>query len=438
MIERLEKFFKSNKAERLMLFMPPQHGKSEIASRGGPAYALGLNPDISIAACSYGADLARKFNREVQRIMDAPGYTEVFPGSRLNGRRVADDSKGDALRNTHEFEIVGRKGNYKAVGIGGGLSGRKVDLAIIDDPVKDAKQAYSETIRESVWDWYLSVLNARLHNRSKVLIIMTRWHEDDLAGRLLKHQADEWEVISIPAIRERGGPEWDPRQVGEALWPNRHSLERLLEIKRITPQWFTSLYQQRPSPEEGGLIKKAWFQRYNRIPAGPKSHTHFYLDGAYTEKSQNDPSGILGGVLCNNSIYLTSWASVRMEFPELVRWIPEHMKRNGGTRSSGLIVEPKANGLSVIQELRRHTDINVIEDKLPGGDKIARTAAVSATYSAQRLLVPEGEAWVDPYLQELALFPNGSHDEAVDCTNGLTRNLLLSSRRGDTGMRGFR
>ena len=423
-IDRVERFLKDPKRKRLMLFMPPQHGKSEIASRLAPAYALGLNPNLQIAACSYSADLSRKFNREVQRIMDSEAYLEIFPGTRLNGRRVADDSRGDALRNTHEFEVVGARGSYKAVGIGGGLSGRMVDLAIIDDPVKDAAQAYSDTIRENVWDWYLSVLETRLHNSSKVLVIMTRWHEDDLAGRLLARQPGQWEVITLPAIREREGVSWDPREVGEALWPERHSLERLEEKKRVSPTWFAALYQQRPSPEEGGLIKRHWFPAYERIPAGPSTPTHFYLDGAYTEKSQNDPTGILGGRVVSNTLYLTSWEAVRLEFPELVRFISSHMEKNGGTWESALIVEPKANGLSVIQELRRFTDLNVIEDVLPKGDKVSRTAAQTALYESGRVQVPKYETWPERFVSELGMFPNGAHDEAVDCLNGLSRILL--------------
>lgn len=426
-IREIQEFLTTDKHDRLMLFMPPQHGKSEIASRMAPAFALGMNPNLSIAACSYGADLARKFNREVQRIIEGKAYREVFPKTRLNGRRVADDSKGDALRNTHEFEIVGYRGSYKAVGIGGGLSGRRVDLAVIDDPVKDAAQAYSEKIRESVWDWYLSVLETRLHNNSKVLLIMTRWHEDDLAGRLLATQGERWKVISIPAIMEGPTMEWDHRKMGEPLWPERHSLERLLQQKDGSPTWFASLFQQQPSPAEGGLIKRAWFPRYSRVPAGPRTPTHFYLDGAYTEKEQNDPSGILGGLVTDQKMFLTSWATVRMEFPELVRFIPDHMKRNGGTAQSALVIEGKANGLSVAQELRRYTDLNVIIDKLPPGDKVGRTAAQTATYESGKVWLPDGEIWAEQFIEELAMFPNGAHDEAVDCLNGLTRKLLLSS-----------
>ena len=432
---KLEEFYNDPSRSRLMVFMPPQHGKSEQASRLFPAYVLGVNPDCKIAACSYSADLSRAFNRDVQRIMDStPNYCEVFPGTRLNGARVSADSRGGTLRNTNEFEIVNRLGSYKSVGVGGGLSGRAVDLMIIDDPVKDAKEAHSTTVRESVWSWYQSVAETRLHNKSKVVVIMTRWHEDDLAGRLLATEPEKWQVVSLPAIREQGGPDFDPRSAGEALWPDRHSLERLLAKEKQSAWVFAALYQQRPAPIGGGMIKPSWFPTYQPSEL-PRQPTHFYLDTAYTAKQKNDPTGILAGVTDGQRLYLRNFKAVRLEFPELVKFIPRYVKQNGGDHRSKVVIEPKASGLSIIQQLRRETNLNVIADDPPKDDKVAGTAAVSSIMEGGRVLVPAGENWVGSFLDQLGVFPNGTHDEEVDCIKGLINRTLIK-KQGRRTLRG--
>ena len=191
----LTEFITTDKIKKLMIFMPPQHGKSELASRNLPAFAFGINPDLKIAGVSYSIDLQRLFNRDIQRIMISDEYKAIFPKVRLNEKGVL--SSQNYLRNSDEFDIVGHRGSYKAVGVMGGLSGRPVDILLLDDTIKDALQAYSAVYRERIWDWYLSVGDSRLHNDSKQIICMTRWHEDDLAGRLLDAEGDEWTVIKF-------------------------------------------------------------------------------------------------------------------------------------------------------------------------------------------------------------------------------------------------
>lgn len=424
-IRIVENFLADPARSRLMLFMPPQHGKSEITSRLLPPFALGMNPDLQVAACSYSADLARKFNRQVQRTIDSDDYVAVFPQTRLNSRRVSNDTNQSVIRNTEEFEIVGHRGSYKSVGIGGGLSGRRVDLAIIDDPVKDAAAAYSEKIREAVWDWYLSVLSTRLHNQSKVLLIMTRWHQDDLAGRLLKHEPEQWEVISIPAILE-DPIENDPRQIGDALWPERHSLERLREIERISPTWFAALYQQRPSPRGGGLIKSDWFGRYRieQLPPGP---VNLYVDPAYTEKKQNDPTGVMAYKVHQGRIYVLHVTAVRKGFPEFCAWLPEYARAVGYDESSRIRIEPKASGISIVQQLQASTGLNVIAAPTPKGDKTARIESIGPILESGRVLLPEQArgGWLDQFLGECEAFPNGAHDDRVDCLEGAARCELV-------------
>ncbi|RKW59355.1 MAG: heat-shock protein Hsp70, partial [Prevotella sp.] len=245
------------KIKNLMVFIPPQHGKSEIISRNFPAWALGRDPDLKIVGSSYSADLAEQFSRSIQRTIDSREYQAIFPNTYLNGSNIRTDTKG-YLRNVDIFETVNHRGFYKAVGVGGSLTGTPVDIAIIDDPVKDANEANSTTYRQRVWDWYNTVLSTRLHNNSKQLFIMTRWHEDDLAGRILKAEPQDWTVLSIPAIceQEGDGDIGSPRHIGEALWENRHSLNKLLKQKARAPREFSALYQQHPTIEGGNIVKR--------------------------------------------------------------------------------------------------------------------------------------------------------------------------------------
>lgn len=239
--------------KKLMVFMPPQHGKSELTSRRLPAYLLGIKPKLKIVGCSYSSDLSSSFNRDVQRIIDSKDYKDLFPDTQLNSKNVATDAKGSWLRNADIFEVVRHGGFYKSVGVGGSLTGTPADIAIIDDPVKDSVEADSLTYRTRVWEWYDKVLSTRLHNKSQVILTMTRWHEDDLAGRILKSpDAKNWVVLKLPAIKEATTHnEYDLRQIGEALWESRHSAEK---IRTATERTFQALYQQNPLPTKGGLV----------------------------------------------------------------------------------------------------------------------------------------------------------------------------------------
>jgi len=427
----LEDFIKRQDGKKkIMLCIPPQHGKSELASKMLPAFALGVAPNLKILGASYSADLAKSFNRDIQRAIDNLPYSKVFPGTRLNSKRV-DLGDTSYLRNTHEFEIVGKIGAYKATGIGGGIAGRPVDLAVIDDPIKSAKQAVSATIREGIWQWYLNDLMPRLHNNSKVILIMTRWHEDDLAGRLLDQEPEEWEVITFQAIKEDGlGHASDLRKPGEALWPARHDLAKLLKLRALSERVFQSLYQQRPSPADGTLIKRHWFVKYNPAAVNWAGSTiHFYLDTAYTEKQVNDATAILAFAKIAGNLYLTGCEAVRMELPELLKWIPAWIERNGGTAKSAVIVEPKASGLSVIQSLKRSADtrhLNVIADKPPTESKLTRVNAISYVLESGKVLIPEKAPWVSAFMHECVMFPNGKNDDRLDCLTGAVNKMLIN------------
>lgn len=406
------------KIQNLMIFIPPQHGKSTVVSEAFPAWLLGRNPRMKIVGSSYASSLACKVSRNIQRIMDSPRYRKLFPDTYLNGKGNSSSKVRGYLRNVDIFETVGYGGFYKAVGVGGGLTGTPVDISIIDDPVKDAMEAYSVTFRERVWDWYSSVLMTRLHNESRQLFIMTRWHDDDLAGRILKYEPERWTVLKIPAIREslEDGNEFDPRNVGEALWPDKHALERLLDARQRSARFFAALYQQSPTIEGGNIIKSSWLTTiplatFKRIKLA--TPIHFFIDTAFTEKTTNDPTGIIGICVVNGTLYITCAKKVNMKFPELIRFIPAYVKENGYTPRSSIRIEPKANGLSVIDQLRELTNLNVVATPTPRESKETRLNAVSPFVESGHVVLVDAP-WNDIFIDEVCGFPAKPHDEFVD------------------------
>lgn len=419
------------KIKNLMVFMPPQHGKSEIISRMFPAWALGRNPDIKIAGCSYASDLATGFSRHIQRSIDSREYQSIFPNTYLNGSFNHEVQFRGYKRNEDYFEIVEHTGFYKAVGVGQGLTGTPVDIAIIDDPIKDAKQANSPTYRQSVWEWYNTVLTTRLHNDSHQLFIMTRWHEDDLAGRLLKQEPDEWKVLIIPAICEAENDNGiSKRHIDEALWPWKHSLKKLQLQKQRAPREFSALYQQRPTIEGGNIVKRDWFRIISEADFRAlryREPVHFYLDTAYNKKkakgNDNDPSGILAACRIGNNIYVIDAMSVYKEMPDLLRFIPEYMNAHGGNAESVLHIEPKANGISVVQMLKETTTLNVKETPTPKDEKEVRFRVVSPRVECGRVYLVYG-SWCEDFLNQVCSFPASAHDEFVDILGYAINDLM--------------
>jgi phage terminase large subunit-like protein len=284
--------FERGEIKKLMVFMPPQHGKSQLTTRLFPAYFLGKNPNAKTVVASYNSTLASRFNRDIQRVIDEQLYHDVFPNTLLNESNVVTISDS-YLRNSEIFEIVGHKGFLKTVGRGGALTGTPIDLGIIDDPIKDRAEAMSETIRETLWSWYEDVFETRLHNDSQQILIQTRWHEDDLAGKLLKRDND-WEIIVLEAIKENDYP-YDIREIGEVLWDEKHSLERITKVKETSPLTFNSLYQQNPKPLDGvGLLWDRNMIDTRRISSPPFiTRKIVSIDPATTANKNSDETGIM-------------------------------------------------------------------------------------------------------------------------------------------------
>lgn len=398
------------KIKKLMIFVPPQHGKSTIVTQNFPAWCFGKDPNLKIAGCSYSSDLADKFCRELQRNIEWDDYKRIFNDIKIGGDGY--------VKTLNMFEINNSKGFYKSVGVGGGITGTPVDIGIIDDPIKDAMEAFSQTYRNRVWEWYLSAFLTRLHNESKQILMMTRWHDDDLAGRILKHEGDEWEVISLPAVKENDKCEYDIREIGESLWENRHSLERLLAVEKRSPRTFSSLYQQRPTTESGNIVKREWLEtniisvdRYNSI--SKNKAPQFFIDTAFTKDNNNDPSAIISCIEIDGHLYIRAGKKVRYEFPEFIRFIKTWTQENNYHNGSAIRVEPKANGLSIIQQLRSETSLNVTNTPTPTESKETRLNAASMAIECGRVILVDG-AWVDEFIDEVCGFPAKPHDEYVD------------------------
>lgn len=258
--------FERGEIKKLAIFVPPQHGKSELTTRKFPAYLLGKNPKLKVGVISYNSTVAGNFNRSIQRNMDCPEYLELFPGTKLNESDYHNVRQKDKQRTTEQLDILGTDGFIKTIGWGGSLTSIPLDIGIIDDPIKDREEAQSEDMRAKLYDWYTDVFKTRLHNDSQQLIIQTRWHEHDLAGRILLDEKD-WDIVKLPAIRTKDVIDYDPRQPGEALWPEKHSLARLKEVEATNPVTYNSLYQQNPQPNKDILIYNDTIQ----IPDFPRT-----------------------------------------------------------------------------------------------------------------------------------------------------------------------
>lgn len=432
LMNALERMYEGT-TKRLMVFMPPRHGKSEIVSRRYPAYVLGRNPNIEIIGTSYSASLASSMNRDVQRIIDSPEYQEVFPDTTLSGSNVRSDATGSYLRNSDEFEVVGYRGSYKSAGIGGGITGSGADIAIIDDPIKNRAEAESKTYRDKVFDWFTSTLYTRLEKDARVLITLTRWHEDDLAGRLLRlseddPNAEQWEVISYPALFDGNSPNidpTDPREQGQALWPAKYN-EKTLRVMKTTVgtyEW-SALYEQKPSPSSGGIIKRDWFKYYSVMPSKFDEVIQSW-DMAFKDAKESDyVVGQVWGRIGADK-YLLDQVRGQFDFPQTIR-VLKSLSAKWQTAKAKLI-EDKANGPAVISTLKGQ--ISGLIPVEPQGSKQARAYAVSPQIEAGNVYLPKNAHWVHDFVEEWVAFPNGLHDDQVDTT---TQALIrLDQKKGN-------
>jgi predicted phage terminase large subunit-like protein len=395
-IEKLEAVARGE-IKRLMIFEPPRHGKSLTATQFFPAWYFGRNPTKSIISSTYGQDLSDDFGRKVRNICASEIQRAIFPGF-----TISEDASAIRRFTTS----VG--GSYYAVGRGGPITGRGADLLLIDDPLKDAEEARSEVVRKTLHEWFSSVAYTRLQPDGAIVLVQTRWHEDDLAGRLLT-QGEHWEVINMPAIAEEDN---SFRKAGEALWPERFPLPVLEAIRlQIGGSAWASLYQQRPSAAQGAIFRRDWWRTYRELPAVFKRKVQSW-DTAFKTGAENDYSVCTTWGVTDNGYYLLARWRERVEFPELKRvvalqadeWLP-----------NAILVEDKASGQSLIQELKLATRFPILAIKVDS-DKVTRAEAVTPLIEAGRVYLPESAPWLADFIDETAAFPNAAHDDQVDST----------------------
>lgn len=413
--------------DRLIISVPPRHGKSELVSRRLPAYLLGKNPHAKILTSSYSSDLAQLMNRDVQDIIDSDSYSDVFPKTRLAPHRGSREEK--VKRDLTEFEVVGHRGYYRAVGVGGSLTGFGGNYGIIDDPIKNREQADSATYREAVWGWYRSTFYTRLEHPRKVAIVSTRWHEDDLVGRLLRQaendsRADKWVELRIPALADSDLHPEDRRCEGEPLWPARFTRE-VYESIRVTvgsTEW-QSLYQGRPTTPEGRLLRREYWQFYRDLPA--LDDWLISVDARFTAKADEGDYVVMQVWGRRGSQkYLVDQVRDRLSFTGTIEALRSLSYRYPSAYLK--IIENKANGPAIESQIKNEISGIVLVE--PRGDKVARVNSIMPTIEAGNVFLPDPSkcSWIEDFISECAEFPRSKHDDQVDAMSQALLRFLES------------
>ena len=393
--------------DRLIIEMPPRHGKSELVSVRFPAWYMARHPERHFITASYGGDLASGFGRKARNVMGLERTQEIFPGVQL-----AQDSKAANLWHTNHG------GQFLAVGIGGGITGHGAHVLNIDDPIKTREEAESFVYRDKVWSWFLAEAYTRLEPEGAIILTLTRWHEDDLAGRLLRAEGgDTWRVVRLPALAETGDPLG--REVGDALWPERYpkdALERIFAV--IGSREAAALYQQRPAPEEGVIFK--WWPRYNEAPT-PHKEVLLGIDTAYTERGGADSTAVAAWVIGpDNKARWFNAESWQAETPQAERNLKayfEGLKAYFPSTPIRPLVRKKVAIDRVMAQHLRVLGVPVITVDMPGGDKEVYAKLVAPEFEGERALIPHASPNLEAWRQQHLEFPNGLHDDYVETTN---------------------
>jgi len=406
----------NGKIKRLIINMPPRHTKSEFASYLLPAWFLGRFPGKKIIQCSNTAELAVGFGRKVRNLVDSEVYAKIFPNVALRS-----DSKAAGRWSTNA------NGEYFAIGVGGTVTGKGADLLIIDDPHSEQEAALAAgdpSVYDKVFEWYTSGPRQRLQPGGSIVVVMTRWAKRDLTGKIVQgmmdRDGDEWEIIELPAILPSEKP----------LWPEFWSYEELdkLRIELPLSKW-QAQYQQNPTSEEGALVKREWWQVWEKEQPPRCEFIIQSWDTAFTKSERADYSACTTwGVFYKDEnendphIILLDALKERMEFPELKARALEYYQ---DWQPDAFIVEAKASGAPLIFELRR-MGIPVQEfTPTRGNDKISRVNSVSDLFASGRVWAPR-KRWAEEVIEEMAAFPNSDHDDLVDSST----QALIRFRRG--------
>ena len=386
--------------------MPPRHGKSELLSHWLPVWYLANWPTKRVGLASYAAEFASEWGRRVRNTIaehqDAMG----------NGVAISDD-----LNRAHQWRLT-TGGGLMTAGVGWPFTGYGFDLLIVDDPIKNHEEATSALQRQRLWDWWRSTALTRLEPSGSIIVVMTRWHEDDFVGRLLDSEGEEWDHIRLPALAEPGDPLG--RDEGAALWPERYDAEALARLRiNVGPQNWPGLFQQRPSRQEGSIFKADWWQYADHIE--PNGKVVQFWDTAFKKGEGNDYSVCVTMTTTPNGYGVVDVFRERLEYPDLLREMQTQADRWG---PSMVYIEDAASGQSVIQSLKRETRLPV-KGIRPVTDKVLRANAVTGLVEAGKVVLPRGAAWLPVFLDEIGGFPTAVHDDQVDafasCLAQMTR-----------------
>lgn len=404
--EALEKV-ERGEIDRLMIFAPPRHTKTELATKRFVAWYLGRHPDRQVISASYNSDLSTDYGRAVRNIVAGPEFANLFPGVAL-----AEDSKAAERWNTNNG------GAYVAAGVGTSITGRGAHLVLIDDPLKGRQEADSETRRDLVWKWYLADVRTRLMPNAAIVIIQTRWHEDDLAGRLLaqaKATGEGWHVVDLPAICSDG----------TALWPEWFPLEDLRRTEReIGSREWNALYMQNPTPEEGNFFKREWFKTYKAEHKPEYLRIYGASDYAVTADGGDYTVHGIAGVDTKGDLYVLDWwrgqTTTDVWIDILLDMAARH-KPLMWAEESGQIL--KSLGPFIDRRMEEREVFFPREQFVSGHAKDIRAQAIRGRLSQGKVYFPEYAPWLSPLMSEMLSFPAGKNDDCVDVMSLFGRML---------------
>ena len=402
---------KEPRKQHLLINVPPRTLKSELVNVFFSVYLWVLDDSLQFISSSYSSTLSVALSVQARRLILSDWFKQHFPHVTLSV---------DEKQKTKFSTPTG--GLRYATSTGGSITGMGGDVIVIDDP-QNPQNARSDKERDNANTFFNETLRSRLNNPSRgmFIIIMQRLHENDLTGMLLNLEPNEWQHICLPAELS---PEVKPAHlsdfyINELLFNQRLSKSVLEGFKiGLGSYGYSGQYMQIPSPADGGILKRQWFEVTKELPVDSKGNNiplvwNFFIDSAYTNKSYNDATALMCAAQHNNNVYIKEVKAVRLEFPELIQEIQRFAKENGYTSSSRVYIEPKASGMSILQQLKRGTGLNVIADKPPTQDKISRVSAISPVIESGRVFLNDGR-YIDSFLDECVAFPNGSHDDMVD------------------------
>lgn len=438
--------FIEGRIKRLIITAPPRTGKSQLVSRQMPAAIFGRKPGAKIISTTHGAKYASKLNRDVQRIMLSPAYKELYPDTRLAETHGA--AEGSWLRNSTEFEIIRHGGHYMSAGVGGGIAGYGADYLLVDDPIRHRKDANSPLIRQRIWEWFHDDLMNRLDGDGGVLVMATRFHEDDLIGRLInakkveedseelgdeEDDGETWHILNLPArmdVPEEKDAD-DLREKGEVLWPwlwagrrddltpedmSARAKRRLARREKSSPYGFSALFQQRPTPKEGESFKVERMEIVQSIPSPVVKSVRYW-----------DKGGTEGGGKYTAGVKISKLKDGRFIIQNVVRGQWSALRREQTIKDTAILdtvavtivveQEPGSGGKESMENTVRNLAGFVVRRDLPTGAKDVRAEPVSAQIEAGNVLMLAGP-WNQPLKDELRHFPLGTYSDQADALSG--------------------